>query len=537
MFSRTVNSLDYFIFGGLLQWFFNVVILGPILESAVNWVFCALTFAPQGLTTSAIINSTDPSYGLVAAYLRRHDVWRNSGSVVVTSEDNPVRPVRYRAPLDQPQVFRHQRPGGGEVWCQVIKTLDHDEAQLRLTFLTTDRTILDEFISVIREERRSTSKPQVTTFTTDTYGWWSPTKTTVRRTLDALILPPGIKEALVDDVKEFRITQSAWSVKSGVPLRRGYLLYGPEGTGKRSTILALAAELGVGVYTISLSDGTVADDPCLFRLVNAVPPRSIVLIEDAHCLASFDSDQYLQPAEFAPAEPISDVDCEPLSPIPCVTEVKPNQVSLAALASVLDGLHSEDGVMFFTTAEHVSLMDPALLRPGRIDVSAQFRLATQNQMVSLFKRFYAAASSSESDDSDDSSTEGSSSPRSSALGLVEDYFALRRRAPPSSGRFDGSPSSPPTPPLTPSPHFFAPPSVVFRTPVLPRALPRQTLDDLAERFACAIPEDAYGVAELQGYLLTRKDEPEEAVIGVREWMEGLREEKARMERMVEGSLL
>lgn len=122
--------------------------------------------------------------------------------------------------------------------------------------MTTDRTILDEFISVIREERRSTSKPQVTTFTTDTYGWWSPTKTTVRRTLDALILPPGIKEALVDDVKEFRITQSAWSVKSGVPLRRGYLLYGPEGTGKRSTILALAAELGVGVYTISLSDGT-----------------------------------------------------------------------------------------------------------------------------------------------------------------------------------------------------------------------------------------------------------------------------------------
>lgn len=158
-------------------------------------------------------------------------------------------------------------------------------------------------------------------------------------------------------------------------------------------------------------------------------------------------------------------------------------------------------------------------------------------MVSLFKRFYAAASSSESDDSDDSSTEGSPSPRSSALGLVEDYFALRRRAPPSSGRFDGSPSSPPTPPLTPSPHFFAPPSVVFRTPVLPRALPRQTLDDLAERFACAIPEDAYGVAELQGYLLTKKDEPEEAVIGVREWMEGLREEKARMERMVEGSLL
>lgn len=60
----------------------------------------------------------------------------------------------------------------------------------------------------------------------------------------------------MEDVKEFRATQATWSVQSGVPLRRGYMLYGSDGTGKRSTVLALAAELGVGVYMISLSDGT-----------------------------------------------------------------------------------------------------------------------------------------------------------------------------------------------------------------------------------------------------------------------------------------
>lgn len=163
--------------------------------------------------------------------------------------------------------------------------------------MTTDRTVLDEFISVIRAERPSTSKPQVTTYTTDTYGWWSPTKTTVRRTLDALILPAGIKEALVDDVKEFRVTQSAWSVKSGVPLRRGYLLYGPEGTGKRTTILALAAELGVGVYTISLSDGTyvTGQQTSLLRtranetrfLAFPMTPASFASLTPSHHAASF----------------------------------------------------------------------------------------------------------------------------------------------------------------------------------------------------------------------------------------------------------
>lgn len=40
---------------------------------------------------------------------------------------------------------------------------------------------------------------------------------------------------------------------SGIPFRRGYLLHGVPGSGKTSLIHAMAGELGLDIYVISLS--------------------------------------------------------------------------------------------------------------------------------------------------------------------------------------------------------------------------------------------------------------------------------------------
>jgi DNA replication protein DnaC len=57
---------------------------------------------------------------------------------------------------------------------------------------------------------------------------------------------------------------------TGIPYRRGYLLYGPPGSGKSSYIQALAG---------SLSERGLGDDKLNHLLSNA-PERSFVLIED-----------------------------------------------------------------------------------------------------------------------------------------------------------------------------------------------------------------------------------------------------------------
>jgi hypothetical protein len=50
------------------------------------------------------------------------------------------------------------------------------------------------------------------------------------RPISSVILPDGMIEAIRDDAAEF-LESEAWYTKMGVPYRRGYLLYGPPGTG------------------------------------------------------------------------------------------------------------------------------------------------------------------------------------------------------------------------------------------------------------------------------------------------------------------
>ena len=62
------------------------------------------------------------------------------------------------------------------------------------------------------------------------------------RLLGSVILKPGEKEHLMQDVERFRGSRARYR-RLGVPYHRGYLLYGPPGTGKTSLVSALGAEV------------------------------------------------------------------------------------------------------------------------------------------------------------------------------------------------------------------------------------------------------------------------------------------------------
>jgi chaperone BCS1 len=60
-----------------------------------------------------------------------------------------------------------------------------------------------------------------------------------KRPLNSVILDKGIMENLINDVDRF-VSRPKWYIDRGIPYRRGYLLYGPPGSGKTSAIMALA---------------------------------------------------------------------------------------------------------------------------------------------------------------------------------------------------------------------------------------------------------------------------------------------------------
>lgn len=59
----------------------------------------------------------------------------------------------------------------------------------------------------------------------------------------------------------------------------GYMLTGPPGTGKTSTITALASEYQLPIYLLPIGSSDMTDD-ALARAFQGIPSRSIVVLED-----------------------------------------------------------------------------------------------------------------------------------------------------------------------------------------------------------------------------------------------------------------
>ena len=68
--------------------------------------------------------------------------------------------------------------------------------------------------------------------------------------------------------------------------------------------------------------------------------------------------------------------------------VQPSSVTLSGLLGAIDGVAAQEGRLLFATTNKYSSLDPALIRPGRLDVHICFENAGKWQAEELFKRFY-----------------------------------------------------------------------------------------------------------------------------------------------------
>jgi len=140
-----------------------------------------------------------------------------------------------------------------------------------------------------------------------------------------------------------------------------------------STIYAIAGELGLEVFSLSLASSlsvfipllyvcypnTISnssmDDTFLQRAVAAVPKKSILLIEDIDC--AFPSPR--DPSEQS-SEDIQDAYARMYAQTSGVAGYPPmmsgkSRVTLSGLLNVLDGIGSEEGKIFFATVRHRTL--------------------------------------------------------------------------------------------------------------------------------------------------------------------------------------
>ena len=158
--------------------------------------------------------------------------------------------------------------------------------------------------------------------------------------------------------------------QQGIPYRRGYLLHGPPGSGKSSFIQALAGALNYDICVLNLSERGLADDK-LIHLLSNTPERSFVLIED--------------------------IDAAFNKRVQTSADGYQSSVTFSGFLNALDGVASGEERIIFMTTNHPEVLDPALIRPGRVDLSVLIDDASPKQARCLFERFYGKAGTVEND--------------------------------------------------------------------------------------------------------------------------------------------
>jgi chaperone BCS1 len=68
-------------------------------------------------------------------------------------------------------------------------------------------------------------------------------------------------------------------------------------------------------------------------------------------------------------------------------------VTFSGLLNALDGVASSEERIIFMTTNHFSRLDPALIRPGRVDVQEFLDDAVGEQAERLFRKFYGTTES------------------------------------------------------------------------------------------------------------------------------------------------
>ncbi|KAJ4971739.1 hypothetical protein NE237_004838 [Protea cynaroides] len=178
-------------------------------------------------------------------------------------------------------------------------------------------------------------------------------------TFETLALEPDMKQQLTDDLTAFSSGKDYYH-RVGRSWKRGYLLYGPPGSGKSSLIAAMANFMCYDVYDLELTK--VSDNSELRALLIQTTNRSIIVIEDIDCSLDLTADRLSKTKKSTTVDTHNRTRGE--------DGEESGRVTLSGLLNFTDGLWSccgEERIIVFTT-NHRDKVDPALVRCGRMDV-------------------------------------------------------------------------------------------------------------------------------------------------------------------------
>ena len=173
-------------------------------------------------------------------------------------------------------------------------------------------------------------------------------------------------ENIIADIEHFLLLETKkYYQKRGIPYRISFLLHGPPGTGKTSCALAIANYFNWDLNVINFS--SISSDNHFIRAMAS--DSKLILIEDIDAFTN--STQSREDKDNK-----TDI------------SIMEDQLTLGGILMGIDGPFTNEGHILIMTTNHIDKIDPALLRPGRVDKKIRMGEISKEKCVEMVENLF-----------------------------------------------------------------------------------------------------------------------------------------------------
>jgi AAA+ superfamily predicted ATPase len=244
-------------------------------------------------------------------------------------------------------------------------------------------------------------------YTEDILSCWSEHEFKSNFTFDRIFF--NGKDEMLNKL-DFFLQNKEWYTELGIPYTLGIGLHGPPGTGKTSLIKCIANYTGRHLIVLSLK--LIKTRKQLFSFFfehfyntkNTNPiefDNKIIVLEDLDCCTDIIFRRQEQSSVLP--KPITRKSVEHFNvdnitemllrtdddiKKPTVTNVKDDPITLDDILNLWDGIRETPGRLMIITSNHYEKLDPALIRPGRIDITMELTNANRKVIGDMYKHLF-----------------------------------------------------------------------------------------------------------------------------------------------------